>query len=397
MRVMKIGVLQEVAEREKRVALVPDSVAKLVASGHGVLIEAGAGNAAGFRDSDYDDAGANVVSRQDVLAGSTVLLQVRASGTHSLPDGVREALHDGTVLIANVDPLWMAPNVSDLAETGASVLALELVPRITRAQSMDVLSSQATVAGYEAVLLAASRAPRMFPMLMTAAGTVPPTRVVVLGAGVAGLQAIATAKRLGAVVEAYDVRPAAAEQIKSVGGKAIELEFETGDSEDAGGYAREQSEDQNAQQQRLLTPFIAEADVVITTAAIPGARSPVLLTEAMVDEMKPGSVIVDLAAERGGNCSLTVADVEIEHDGVIVLGPTDLPSHSARNASQMLSNNISTVLEHLVADGDLVIDPSDEITSAMLVTAAGDVVNPRVLEKLGRSASAAAGTSGEEE
>ncbi len=394
---MKIGVLKEVAEREKRVALVPDNVAKLVASGHGVLIEAGAGKAAGFRDSDYDDAGANVVSRQDVLAGSTVLLQVRASGTHSLPDGVREALHDGTVLIANVDPLWMAPNVSDLAETGAAVLALELVPRITRAQSMDVLSSQATVAGYEAVLLAASRAPRMFPMLMTAAGTVPPTRVIVLGAGVAGLQAIATAKRLGAVVEAYDVRPAAAEQIKSVGAKAIELEFETGDSEDAGGYAREQSEDQNAQQQRLLTPFIADADVVITTAAIPGARSPVLLTEAMVDEMKPGSVIVDLAAERGGNCSLTVADVEIEHDGVIVLGPTDLPSHSPRNASQMLSNNISTVLEHLAADGDLVIDASDEITSAMLVTASGDVVHPRVLEKLGRSPSGAAGMSGEEE
>jgi len=394
---MKIGVLKEVAEREKRVALVPDSVAKLVASGHGVLIEAGAGNAAGFRDSDYVDAGANVVSRQDVLSGSTVLLQVRASGTHSLPDGVREALHDGMVLIANVDPLWMASNVSDLAETGASVLALELVPRITRAQSMDVLSSQATVAGYEAVLLAASRAPRMFPMLMTAAGTVPPTRVIVLGAGVAGLQAIATAKRLGAVVEAYDVRPAAAEQIKSVGAKAIELEFETGDSEDAGGYAREQSEDQNAQQQRLLTPFIAEADVVITTAAIPGARSPVLLTEAMVDEMKPGSVIVDLAAERGGNCSLTVADVEIDHDGVIVLGPTDLPSHSPRNASQMLSNNISTVLEHLVADGDLVIDASDEITSAMLVTTSGDVVHPRVLEKLGRSPSGAAGTSGEEE
>jgi len=394
---MKVGVLKEVAEREKRVALAPDSAAKLVASGHGVLIESGAGRVAGFTDFDCDDAGASVVSRQDVLAGSTVLLQVRASGTHSVPDGVRDALRDGTVLIANVDPLWMASNVSDLAETGASVLALELVPRITRAQSMDVLSSQATVAGYEAVLLAASRAPRMFPMLMTAAGTVPPTKVFVLGAGVAGLQAIATAKRLGAVVEAYDVRPAAAEQITSVGAKSIELEFETGDSEDAGGYAREQSEDQNAQQQRLLTPFIAEADVVITTAAIPGARSPVLLTEAMVDEMKPGAVIVDLAAERGGNCSLTVADVEIEHHGVTVLGPTDLPSHSPRNASQMLSNNITNVLEHLVADGDLVIDGSDEITSAMLVTAAGDVVHPGVLEKLGRSVSRAGETTEEEE
>jgi len=247
---------------------------------------------------------------------------------------------------------------------------------------MDVLSSMATVTGYEAALLAASLAPRMFPMLMTAAGTVPPTRVVVLGAGVAGLQAIATAKRLGAVVEAYDVRPAAVEQIRSVGAKAIELDLETTDSEDSGGYAKSQSQDQASTQRRLLTPYLAEADVVITTAAIPGMKSPLLIDAAMVEAMAPGSIIVDLAAERGGNCELTAPDEQVEHQGVLIVGPTDLASHSARNASQMVSTNITTLLAHLAPEGELILDQSDEITQAMLIAIDGAVVHERVKQAL---------------
>lgn len=380
--------LTEVALREKRVALSPDGVQKLMASGHEVVVEIGAGERAGFGDDAYRSSGARIGTRSDVLDTGGLLLQVRASGTHDIDDGVTARLGSHHMLIGLVEPLWMSSNAAVLAATGASILALELVPRITRAQSMDVLSSMATVSGYEAALLGATTAPRMFPMLMTAAGTVPPTRLFVLGAGVAGLQAIATAKRLGAVVEAYDVRPAAAEQIRSIGGKAVELDFETGDSEDAGGYAKAQSEDKNRQQQRLLTPFLADADVVITTAAIPGAASPELITTPMVEAMEAGAVIIDLAAERGGNCSLTEADVLVVHNGVSILGPTDLPSRSPRNASQMLSNNIVALLSHLTGDSDgsprssLVLDERDEITGAMLVAHGGEIVNPAVREKL---------------
>lgn len=379
---MRVGVLREVADREQRVALSPDGAKKLVNSGNDVVIESGAGLSSGFGDDDYKTEGATIADRADVLAGSGVLLQVQATGTHPVSDGVAEALTHEHVLIGLADPLWQASNIASVAATGSTVLSLELVPRITRAQSMDVLSSMATVAGYEAVLLAATAAPRMFPMLMTAAGTVPPTKVFVLGAGVAGLQAIATAKRLGAVVEAYDVRPAAVEQIRSVGAKAIELEFDTGDSEDSGGYAKAQSEDQNAQQQRLLTPYIAESDVVISTAAIPGRASPELITTPMVDAMQPGAVIVDLAAERGGNCSLTKADEVVQYNGVAIHGPTDLASKSSRNASQMLSNNICTLLAHLAPEGDLVIDPTDEITGSMLVAQNEQVVHAGVRSAL---------------
>lgn len=379
---MRIGVLKEVADRERRVALSPDSAASLIASGNDVIVERNCGHEVGFTDADYVASGASVVDREVVLADAQILLQVRASGTHDFDDGVIHHLNADRTLIANVDPLWMSTNAQRLVATGANVLALELVPRITRAQSMDVLSSQATVSGYEAVLLAASTSSRMFPMLMTAAGTVAPTKVFVLGAGVAGLQAIATARRLGAVVEAYDVRPAAAEQIRSLGAKAVELDFETTDSEDAGGYAKAQSDDQSIQQQRLLTPIIANADVVITTAAIPGAASPKLITEEMVDAMAGGSLIIDLAAERGGNCTLTVADQTIEHGGVTILGPTDLPSRSARDASQMLSNNITKLLDHLLTDGELAIDLDDEITAAMLVGSGGTVRHPRLLASI---------------
>jgi len=380
---VRVVVPAERAEREHRVALSPDAASKLVAIGHHVEIEGGAGNAAGFADDEYREAGVKLVDRASLFATGGVVLQVRAPGTHTVDDGVASLLTGEHTLIGLVDPLWQADNVAALAKTGSAVLSLELVPRITRAQSMDVLSSMATVAGYEAVLLAGSVAPRMFPMLMTAAGTVPPTRVFVLGAGVAGLQAIATAKRLGAVVEAYDVRPAAAEQIESVGARSVELDFDTGDSEDAGGYAREQSEDQNAQQQRLLTPYLADSDVVITTAAIPGAPSPELITQPMVEAMAPGSVVIDLAAERGGNCSLTVADETVSHGGVTILGPTDLPSRSARTSSQMYANNLVTLLDHLSDDDQqLVVDPDDEITGAMLVANQGTVTSDRVRERL---------------
>lgn len=382
---MRVGILTEVAERERRVALTPDGVARLTAAGHVVIAESGCGEESGSSDAKYVDAGASVVQRDEVLSDADVVLQVRVTGTHPTVDRVLSTLDDSSVLIGNVDPLWMAQNAASIASTGATVLALELVPRISRAQTMDVLSSQATVAGYEAVLLAATRAPRMFPMLMTAAGTVPPSRVFVLGAGVAGLQAIATARRLGAVVDAYDVRPAAAEQIRSVGGRAVEIDLETVDEEDSSGYATEQTEDLNARQQRLLAPVISEADVVITTAAIPGAVSPELITAAMVDMMRPGSVVIDLAAERGGNCALTVADTEVVYNGVTILGPTDLPSRSPRDSSQMLSNNIVALLEYLVVDGELLIDAEDEVTSALLVARGGNVCHSRVLEKLGHA------------
>ena len=379
---MRIGVLREVAALERRVALTPEGVRRLVESGHSVDAESGCGDGAGLSDASYADAGASVVQRDQVVANADVILQVRATGTHQTDDGVLAELDSSKVLIGNADPLWMAENAASIASTGATLLALELVPRISRAQNMDVLSSQVTVAGYEAVLLAATRAPRMFPMLMTAAGTVPPSRVFVLGAGVAGLQAIATAKRLGAVVDAYDVRPAAAEQIRSVGGRAVDLALEAGDAEDSGGYATAQTEDVNARQQRLLAPVIAEADVVITTAAVPGAASPELITADMVTMMRPGSVVIDLAAERGGNCSLTVADTEVLYDGITILGPTDLPSRSPRDSSQMLSNNIVALLDYLVADGALVVDVDDEVTGALLVARGGSVCHPRVLDKL---------------
>ncbi|NNE94844.1 MAG: NAD(P) transhydrogenase subunit alpha [Acidimicrobiales bacterium] len=374
---MHVTVVKETAERERRVALTPVGVEKLTAAGHTVTAETGCGRSAGFTDEAYSAAGATVTDRDAALASGGVVVGIHAVRTGIGPDHV---------VVGLVDPIWRPAAADRLAETGATVLSLELMPRITRAQSMDVLSSMATVAGYEAVLLAATRLPKMFPLLMTAAGTVPAARTVVLGAGVAGLQAIATARRLGSVVEAYDVRPAAAEQIESVGGKSIRLDLDTAESEDVGGYARAQSDDTNLRQQELLAPYIADADIVITTAAIPGARSPELVTTAMVDPMRPGSVIVDLAAERGGNCSLTRADDEVVHNGVTVLGPTDLASRSATSASRMYSNNVVTYLTHLTGDnGELVLDVDDEITAGTLVARGGSVVHPNVIDAIARS------------
>jgi NAD(P) transhydrogenase subunit alpha len=360
------------------VALTPDGVVKLVKLGHDVTVEAGSGRLAGFGDDAYSAAGATVTDRQLALTRPGVVVGI---------DAVCESVGAEHTVIGLIDPLWRAAEAEELAATGATVLSLQLIPRITRAQSMDVLSSMATVAGYEAVLLAAARLPKMFPLLMTAAGTVPAARTLVLGAGVAGLQAIATAKRLGSVVEAYDVRPVAAEQIESVGGKSITLDLDAAQTEDSGGYARAQGEDVNVRQQQMLTPYVANADVLITTAAIPGVRSPELVTTLMVEQMRPGSVIVDLAAERGGNCSLTQADEEVEHRGVTILGPTDLESRSATSASQMFSNNVVTLLKHLTDEaGDLVVDTEDEITAGTLVARAGRVVHPRVVDAIAKLA-----------
>jgi NAD(P) transhydrogenase subunit alpha len=380
---MHIGVLAEQAPREQRVALTPPGVASLVDSGHDVSVESGAGAQAGIVDDEYAQAGVAVATRADVAAADVVLTVVGGAAD------VVEVARSGQLHIALFDPLWDPASVEALAATGADVMALELVPRITKAQSMDVLSSMATITGYEAVLLAARRLPRMFPLMMTAAGTIPPAKVLVLGAGVAGLQAIATARRLGAVVEAYDVRPAAAEQIKSLGARAIVLDLDTVDSEDVGGYAKAQDDDQNRRQQELLSPHLGASDILITTAAIPGRRSPMLVTPVMVEGMSVGSVVVDLAAERGGNCELTVADQEIVHAGITILGPTDMASWSAATASSMLSTNIVNLLDHLVGEGDLSLDRDDEIVGAMLVASGGQIVHAEVqgaLESTRRSA-----------
>jgi NAD(P) transhydrogenase subunit alpha len=380
---MNLGVLAETDALEKRVALTPSVAAKLIGNGHTVMVQSGAGNHAGFGDSLFADAGATVAGRSEVLHEASVLLGIRGPGANTDPKPFLAELDSSHTLIAMQDPLWHASLMPTVADTGATICSLELIPRSTLAQSMDVLSSQATVSGYDAVLLAASRSQRMFPLLMTAAGTVPAVRVLVLGAGVAGLQAIATARKLGAIVSAYDIRPAAAEQIESMGARSIQLELDTQKSEDTGGYATEQKSDDAEVQKQLLAPHIAEADILITTAAIPGRPSPELVTAEMVAMMKPGSVIVDLAAERGGNVAVTQADNEAIYKGVLVLGPTDLPSRSSATASEMFATNQANLIGHLAdSEGELALDLEDEITSAIVVAHGGLVIHPRVQELL---------------
>ncbi len=391
---MRIGIPRQSQSRERRVAITPTGVAKLVADGHELFVEVGAGLRAGIDDADFRTAGATVDQRVAVIGNGGMIVQTVGPAIDELTQPDWSRLGPDHTLIAVHDPLWDPGRAEALAGTGATIVSLDLIPRITRAQSMDVLSSMATVAGYQAVLLAAMRSPRLFPMMMTAGGTVPPTRAVVLGAGVAGLQAIATAKRLGAVVEAYDIRPAAMEQIASVGAKPIELDLASEDSEDSGGYAKAQTEDMNRRQNAALLPYVADADVVISTAAIPGAASPELITTEMVEAMRPGSVIVDLAAERGGNCRLTDPDSEVNHNGVLIFGPTDLPSRAAATSSLLFSNNLVTFIRHLSSDNDdeggpgsptVVWDFDDEITAGTVVGRGGEVVHPRVRAKLGLS------------
>ena len=380
---MHIGVLAETGERERRVSLTPSGVRALYDAGHAVAIESGAGVTAGFPDQAYVDVGADVDERGEVVDGASVVITVNGPDESALQSAPWSAIGSGHVVVGLHDPLGRPARAEALAATDATAISLELVPRTTRAQSMDVLSSMATVAGYQAVLLGSTRIQKMIPMLMTAAGTVPPARFLVLGAGVAGLQAIATTRRLGAVVEAYDIRPAAQEQIRSLGAKAVDLELVDDDTEDAGGYATEQSDDQNRRQHELLAPHVADADVVITTAAVPGAASPELVTPEMIESMRPGSGIVDLAAERGGNTRLTRADDEVEHRGVLILGPTDLTSRAPMTASQMFSTNIVSLLRHLAPDGELVLDLNDEITAGTVLTMGGEVRHPAVRLRLG--------------
>ena len=377
---MIAGVLSETLPGERRVALTPAVVPPLSKAGISVVIQSGAGVSAGYPDEAFAEKGATVAATAaEVVAGADLLVRVRLSPPGTPAGDADLALtRSGQALIAFVDPLGEPALATALAERGVTALSMELMPRITRAQSMDALSSMATIAGYKAVLLAASHLPRMFPMLTTAAGTLKPARVFVVGAGVAGLQAISTARRLGAIVEAYDVRAAAKEQVLSVGAKFVELPLDAGDAEDQGGYAKAQDESFYRRQQEMMTRVVAGADVVITTAAIPGKRSPVLVTSGMVAGMAPGSVIVDLAAERGGNCELTRADEVVEAHGVSILGPTNLPATVPYHASQMYARNVQTFLLHLVKDGALTLDTADEITRETLITRDGQVVHERV-------------------
>ncbi|MCY4508186.1 MAG: Re/Si-specific NAD(P)(+) transhydrogenase subunit alpha [Acidobacteria bacterium] len=381
---MVVGIPAETFPGERRVATVPAVVPALMKAGLDVLLEPGAGAAAGFPDADYVEKGAALATdRAHLFATGDVVLQVRALGAN--PDAGRadlDLLRPGQVVIGLSEPLGAPAAARELAARGATAFSMELIPRITRAQSMDALSSMATIAGYKAVLVAAEALPRMFPMMMTAAGTVTPARVFVVGAGVAGLQAIASARRLGAKVEAYDVRPAVKEQVESLGASFVDLPLDTAGSEDAGGYARAQDETFYARQREMMGRVVAASDVVVTTALIPGRPAPVLVTDAMVAGMTPGSVVVDLAAERGGNVEPSRPDEVVTAHGVTVLGPTNLPSTVPYHASQMYARNVSALLLHLVRDGAVALDPDDEITSGTLVSRDGEVVHPRVRELL---------------
>ena len=376
---MIIGIPSEIKPGEERVAMSPANVQSLTDKSVQVLFQTNAGIAAGYPNAEYTAAGATLTDdRAEIFAKADIVLQVQSFGSNNDNSGSDLAsLRKGQLVIGMMDPLAAPQAAQAVADKGASAIALELVPRISRAQSMDVLSSMATLSGYKAVLMGASAAPRIFPMLMTAAGTLQPARVLIMGVGVAGLQACATAKRLGGIVEAYDVRPAAREQIISVGAKPIELDLDTDESEGAGGYAKEQGEDFLRRQRELLTAVVAEQDIIITTAAIPGAKSPILVTEDMVKAMKPGSVIVDLAAERGGNCDLTEQGKTVIAHGVTILGPENVPSELAYHASQMYGKNMQTLLELILDDqGNLNLDFNDEIIAGTVVAHNGEVPHP---------------------
>jgi H+-translocating NAD(P) transhydrogenase subunit alpha len=366
---MQIGVPKETAPRERRVALAPDSVARLVKAGVTVVVEHGAGGSASFPDSAYAAAGATIASNAaETLAASDVVTKVQRPS----PDEAR-AFKPGAVLISLLQPAASTDVLPVFAERSITALSLERVPRITRAQSMDVLSSQSTVAGYKAVLIGASLMPKFLPMLTTAAGNIAPAKAFVLGAGVAGLQAIATARRLGAVVSAFDVRPAVREQVQSLGASFVAADAISADAEDKGGYAREQSEAQQQRTAALLHDHLKQMDLVITTAQIPDRPAPTLITDAMVADMRPGSVIVDLAAESGGNCTLTRAGETVNANGVLVYGAVDIPSTVPTHASQMFGRNVLTLLQHLIKDGSVVIDVNDEITGPMCVVHQGQL------------------------
>lgn len=389
---MIVGVPRESFPGERRVALVPSVIPGLAKSGIDVLVERGAGERAGFEDAEYEDQGAQLAAdRPALLSAAHVVVQVRGYGANRESGrSDLEAIHPGQVLIGLHDPLGNPEATRELGEAQATAFALELLPRISRAQSMDVLSSMATVAGYKAVLMTANALDKMAPLMMTAAGTVTPARFLVVGAGVAGLQAIATARRLGAVVQAYDVRAAAKEQVESLGAKFLELELETESAEASSGYAQSMGEEFYRRQRELMKSVLAESHAVVTTAAVPGRKAPILITEEMVRGMRPGSVIFDLAAEGGGNCELTRVGETIEIDGVTIMGPVNLPASIPNDASQMYARNVSAFLRNLVKDGALEIDREDPIIRDSLLTYRGEVVNAMVRERLGLPAEGAA-------
>jgi NAD(P) transhydrogenase subunit alpha len=379
---MIVGVPKESFPGERRVALVPAVIPSLLKAGFEVVVESGAGAGAGYPDAQYVEKGAKILlERGEVFKAADVVLQVLCYGSN---DKTGKAdlplLRSRQLLIGFLRPLGSVETVQEIASTGVSAFSIELMPRTTRAQSMDALSSMATICGYKAVLLAADTLPRLFPMLTTAAGTITPARVLIIGAGVAGLQAIATARRLGAVASAYDMRPAAKEQVQSLGGRFVELPVEAKDAQDSRGYARAQDESFYLRQRELLSRVVAESDVVITAAVIPGKKAPVLVTREMVEKMAPGSVIVDVAGERGGNCELTQpSEVVVEHD-VTIIGYINLASTVPYHASQMYARNITAFLLHLSKDKKIEINTDDEITRETLVTQGGEVVNARVRE-----------------
>jgi len=384
---MVVGVPRESCPQERRVALVPSVVPSLTKKELEVMIESGAGLESGHADEEYSARGARIAgTRTEVFGQADILVQVHAySAIPSCARADLEMLRPGQVVIGFFDPLSEPAEAAEVARRGVTAFAMELMPRITRAQNMDALSSMATIAGYKAVLLAADRLPRMFPLLMTAAGTVTPAHVFVIGAGVAGLQAIATARRLGAVVEAYDVRPAVKEQVESLGAKFVELPLEAADAEDKGGYARAQDDEFYRRQRELMARVVAGSDVVITTAAVPGRQAPVLVTREMVAGMRLGSVIVDLASERGGNCELTRAGETVVESGVTILGPVNLPGAIPYHASQLYARNVSAFLLYLVKDGAIPLDSDDPIVKETLITRGGEVVHPRLRAALGLS------------
>lgn len=382
---MVVAVPIEVYPGETRVSLIPAGVQALVKAGFTVVVQAGAGLNSLHPDDEYQAAGARIeADRKKLLSEAEVVLLVRGPGDYpEFPTDFLSEMRDDAVLVAFLDPLGQPRVMHELGERGMTLLSMELMPRITRAQSMDALSSMASIAGYKAVLMAADRAPTMFPMMMTAAGTLKPTKVFVLGAGVAGLQAIATAKRLGAVVEGYDIRTEVKDQVQSLGGKFVELEVDVAAAEGAGGYAAQQSPEFIARQQELLGEHLRGVDVIITTAAVPGRKAPTLIPAWMIDALHPGTVLIDLAAERGGNCELTRPGETVNHNGVLIVGPMNVPAQVPNHASQMYSKNMQTFLLHLAKDGALTIDPEDEITAGTLVARAGKITNSRVAELAG--------------